>query len=193
LDDATSQRARDSEQAGFSKNILRFLVHNRGLWLAFKATGHEPDLPSLAGIRYAYPVISQESGEMRFFSLGASAAAVKGAWSVNRFGIAEPDLNSGAWSEVDVSKSLAEGALKGALVPGLAFDRHLRRLGRGGGYYDRFFKEFGFLFKIGVGFSWQLVEELPCEAHDVAMDGIVTDRELIWRVADGVNGMGDVE
>jgi len=62
------------------------------------------------------------------------------------------------------------------LVPGLAFDRAGRRLGRGGGHYDKALAEARGL-KIGLAGSHQISNEaLPEESHDVRMDAVVTER-----------------
>lgn len=63
------------------------------------------------------------------------------------------------------------------LVPGLGFDRKGRRLGYGKGYYDRYFARFPSCRKIGASYWSQIVEELPCGEHDVAMDEVVTEQE----------------
>lgn len=66
------------------------------------------------------------------------------------------------------------------LVPGVAFDLRGGRLGRGGGYFDRALGEIGEggpLF-LGVGFEFQLVEEVPREPHDRAVDAVLTERRL---------------
>lgn len=60
-----------------------------------------------------------------------------------------------------------------ALVPGLGFDLRGRRLGRGKGHYDRLLAGFDGR-KIGVAFDFQIVAEVPCEAHDVPLDAVVT-------------------
>lgn len=65
-----------------------------------------------------------------------------------------------------------------ALVPGLGFDLRGRRLGRGKGHYDRLLAGFGGR-KIGVAFDFQIVAEVPCEAHDVVLDDIVTPARWI--------------
>ncbi len=64
------------------------------------------------------------------------------------------------------------------LVPGVAFDKKGNRMGFGKGYYDRFLENINAL-KIGVCHSFQLVDSVPSEKHDVKMDIIVTERE-IW-------------
>ena len=59
-----------------------------------------------------------------------------------------------------------------ALIPGLAFDAHGHRLGRGKGYYDRFLTAFTGR-TIGVCFDFQKVAEVPVDAHDVAVNMVV--------------------
>jgi 5-formyltetrahydrofolate cyclo-ligase len=68
------------------------------------------------------------------------------------------------------------------LVPGVAFDLRGGRLGRGGGYFDRVLGEIreGGPLALGVGFEFQLVEEVPREAHDRAVDAVVTESRLHW-------------
>ena len=63
------------------------------------------------------------------------------------------------------------------LVPLLAFDAGGHRLGYGGGFYDRTLKAFG-IRAIGIAYAGQEVESLPHEAHDVALDAILTERGL---------------
>lgn len=64
------------------------------------------------------------------------------------------------------------------VIPAVAFDRKGNRLGRGKGFYDRLLKSSSAL-KIGVGYEFQLLDEIPCEPHDVAMDMIITQKTLI--------------
>ena len=60
-----------------------------------------------------------------------------------------------------------------AIVPGMAFDAEGHRLGRGKGYYDRFLSRVPYLYKIGLCFSWQMVDHIPCDEHDVVMDEVI--------------------
>lgn len=60
-----------------------------------------------------------------------------------------------------------------ALVPGMAFDAQGHRLGRGKGYYDRFLAKVPDVYKIGLCFSWQMVDEVPSEANDITMDEVM--------------------
>lgn len=60
-----------------------------------------------------------------------------------------------------------------AIVPGMAFDAEGHRLGRGKGYYDRFLSRVPYIYRIGLCFSWQMVEQIPCDEHDILMDEVI--------------------
>lgn len=64
------------------------------------------------------------------------------------------------------------------VVPAVAYDRKGRRLGRGKGFYDRFLQHTR-ATKIGVGYEFQLLEELPSEPHDIPMDMVITQHTTI--------------
>ena len=64
------------------------------------------------------------------------------------------------------------------VVPAVAYDRKGKRLGRGKGFYDRFLKD-THATKVGVGYEFQLLDDIPAEPHDVAMDIIVTQKTTI--------------
>ncbi|MCZ2664832.1 5-formyltetrahydrofolate cyclo-ligase [Bacteroides fragilis] len=59
-----------------------------------------------------------------------------------------------------------------AVIPGVAFDRHGHRLGRGKGYYDRLLPQIA-APKAGICFPFQLVEEVPAEEFDFRMDTVI--------------------
>jgi 5-formyltetrahydrofolate cyclo-ligase len=62
------------------------------------------------------------------------------------------------------------------IVPCLAFDKELYRLGLGSGFYDRFLVKQSSALKVGLGFAQGLIETgLPRELHDVPLDIIVTE------------------
>ena len=66
------------------------------------------------------------------------------------------------------------------IVPGLAFTRDGRRLGYGGGWYDRFLsaapKD---AVKLGVAYSFQFVDDLPIEPHDIPLTAVIDDIDLL--------------
>ena len=68
------------------------------------------------------------------------------------------------------------GEVSVVLVPGLVFDLHGGRLGRGGGYYDRFLPTLPTTVKrVGVTTETLIVEGLPIEPHDVPMTHLATE------------------
>ena len=68
------------------------------------------------------------------------------------------------------------------LVPGVVFDTHCHRIGRGGGYYDRFLKMHKEACKIGVCYDFQLKHQaIPQLLHDQTLDRVVTPPMVIRR------------
>ncbi len=66
------------------------------------------------------------------------------------------------------------------IVPGCAFDLHRNRMGYGAGYYDRFLQLISDnCFKVGIAFDFQIMDEIPCDEHDIPMDIIVTEQRII--------------
>lgn len=62
------------------------------------------------------------------------------------------------------------------LVPGLGFTAAGARIGRGGGYYDRFLGDWGStLITVGICYRIQLVEDIPQEPFDLNVDFVITD------------------
>jgi 5-formyltetrahydrofolate cyclo-ligase len=69
-----------------------------------------------------------------------------------------------------------------SVVPGIGFDLGGWRLGRGKGYYDRLLARVPG-FKCGIGFDWQVVNDLPVEPHDVRLNCILTP--TLWQEVAG--------
>ena len=66
------------------------------------------------------------------------------------------------------------------VTPALAFDRKGNRLGRGGGYYDKFFAHERLkACRCGFAYAEQIVETVPATDHDQTMDMVVTNDEII--------------
>lgn len=98
-------------------------------------------------------------------------------WVRNRYGIPEP--------LVPARRMRHAAQLDLLVVPLVAADRNGRRLGMGGGYYDR---SLAFLRGrrgwrrprlLGAAYHFQLVKQLPADPWDVGLDGLVTDRAVI--------------
>ena len=88
---------------------------------------------------------------------------------INKYGIPEPEAQNIIYPDV-------------LLVPLVAFDKNLNRLGYGGGYYDRLIKKLSKkkkTMKIGLAFSFQKIDKVPINVYDKKLDYIVTDKYII--------------
>ncbi len=73
---------------------------------------------------------------------------------------------------------LSRDAIDLIVVPGLAFDRKGHRLGRGGGFYDRYLA--GYQGRtVALCRTNHLLFEVPVEAHDRSVDAILTEQETV--------------
>ena len=104
----------------------------------------------------------EQDGIMTARRIGDLRQLISGA-----YGILEPKPDAPVVSAAEIDL---------VLVPGLAFDRTGRRLGRGKGYYDRFLADFR---GKAMGICGQLMPEIPVEQHDITMDAVATDHGII--------------
>ncbi len=104
-------------------------------------------------------------GRLEHYEIGALDDLEPG-----RFGLLEP--------RPDPARAVDPSEIDLVLVPGIVFDREGFRAGFGGGYYDGFLAAID-APSIGLAFALQLVARVPREAHDVPVDAIVTEHELI--------------
>lgn len=91
-------------------------------------------------------------------------------------------LQKNAWGILEDTKSPAFTALENIdliIVPGLAFDCDGNRLGRGMGCYDRFLRHADSACKVGLAFTAQIIKSVPTEDHDVRMDKIVSEDQVL--------------
>lgn len=65
------------------------------------------------------------------------------------------------------------------ILPGLAFDQKGRRLGYGGGFYDRYLAEYDNCTKLGIAYDFQIVEEVQNDAQDICVDGVITEKQIV--------------
>lgn len=93
----------------------------------------------------------------------------------------EDDLSEGPYGvkqpKKTGTKSLNLEEIDLAIIPGVAFDRYNNRLGRGLGYYDRFFKRLpSHIPTIGLAFDFQIVDRLPqTQEHDIPVSYVLND------------------
>lgn len=135
--------------------------------LCFAPMESEPDIgPFIEGLRLAgstilLPRAAGETGAMELVRLTDPLDSLEKDGMGVRVPTGEPHEDLAG---IDV-----------ALVPGVAFDRLGNRLGRGGGFYDRFLASAPELNTIGICFDFQVVEELPVEGHDRTVRHLSTE------------------
>lgn len=84
------------------------------------------------------------------------------------FGIEEP-----------VSGKLADDEHAFMVVPGVAFDKQLHRIGYGKGFYDRYLSNHPKHPTAAVAFDFQIMQEIPCDQYDIRPDQLVTETMLL--------------
>ena len=88
---------------------------------------------------------------------------------INKFGIPEPVSTKIIYPDI-------------LLVPLVAYDSNLNRLGYGGGFYDRYIEKIEKMkkvTKIGLAFSFQKIPSIPINQYDKRLDFIVTEKEIL--------------
>ena len=172
------------EAASFARSLTGLvggLLGDGGL-VAFSPFGKEPDIRPflqnllLQGHALYLPRFRRESSAyelVRIRNLGTDLTS-------GHYGILEP-----VKSLIGVQPPFHAPLQQVWLVPGIAFDRSGNRLGRGKGFYDRLLEGADGV-KIGVAYDCQIADAIPSELHDVSMDYVVTESQIIdTRAANG--------
>ena len=87
------------------------------------------------------------------------------------YGILEPKKESITTASIDEIGLI--------IVPGVGFDKKGHRIGHGMGYYDKLLHVCKDITKIGLSFELQLLDSLPVEDHDIKMNIIITEKQVI--------------
>ena len=110
------------------------------------------------------PVIENNSKTLLFAKYDIQSELVK-----NNFGIFEPKNKEFVdIKDIDI-----------ALIPCVAFNEKLFRLGMGGGFYDRTFSKKSSTMLIGMAYSFQNENESFQEKHDIKMDYLITQKGVL--------------
>jgi 5-formyltetrahydrofolate cyclo-ligase len=121
------------------------------------------DLLEKKNFKVSLPIIQKDS-QMNFCSWSKNDPL-----RINKFGIPEPISFKIFYPDI-------------LLVPLVAFDSRLNRLGYGGGYYDRYFEKLEKnkkVIKIGFAFSFQKISSIPINKYDKKLDFIITEKEIL--------------
>ncbi len=157
-----------------SRAILRSLGeelrrHQVACVLAYRSAGSEVDTSALHHADFPLPVyapICLSDGGMRWRN------GQRASWAPAAHGLLEPTTGE-YWQAGEGETWL--------VCPLLGFDRLGQRLGMGAGYFDRWLARHGehVGMRVGLAFSLQEVNRLPCEAHDQPLHMVITEKEVI--------------
>jgi 5-formyltetrahydrofolate cyclo-ligase len=169
--DATdpAERAADAEAVRARLLALPEFARARSVLLFWSFGSELPTEPILGaldarGVTVALPAIVDGDLEARAFRPGDPTTETS-------FGAREPAEG----------RRLDPTELDVIVTPAVAFDRTGRRVGYGGGFYDRFLpRTRPDAFRVGIGSAIQLLdEELPAGAFDLRVDAVVTPVETV--------------
>ena len=121
------------------------------------------DLLEKKNFKVSLPIIKKDN-QMNFYSWARNDPL-----KINKFGIPEPVSSKIFYPDI-------------LLVPLVAYDSSLNRLGYGGGYYDRYIEKIEKIkkvTKIGLAFSFQKISSIPINQYDKRLDFIVTEKEIL--------------
>lgn len=122
---------------------------------ALLANGHRIALPEITG-----------KGVMEARAFSSMDGLIEGA-----FGILTP--------APECSAQIQPGEIDLVIVPGTAFSPDGRRLGLGGGYYDRYLPRAKGAFRLALAYDIQVISEIPTGVYDAQVDCILTERRTI--------------
>jgi 5-formyltetrahydrofolate cyclo-ligase len=121
------------------------------------------DLLEKKNFKVSLPIIKKDN-QMNFYRWSRSDPL-----RVNKFGIPEPVSSKIFYPDI-------------LLVPLVAYDNNLNRLGYGGGYYDRYIEKLEKtkkIIKIGLAFSFQKISSIPINQYDKRLDFIITEKKIL--------------
>ena len=128
------------------------------------------DAARAAGKRVAFPrtVTGSREGRMTFSVVDIRTDDPYRELESGRYGILEPSELLPILEKKDMTRAIC-------IVPGLAFDGDGYRLGYGGGYYDRFLRDF-YGTSVGLALSDCCVPQLPHDEYDMAVSYVINEK-----------------
>ena len=169
--DALSAAERGASSAAIARRLLSLKeLEHAGLIMCYRAFRSEVDTTQLVenlcrmGKTLCFPRC-EKGGIMHAYSPNDESA-----WKKSSFGIMEPDT--------DNSSFVDPAGIDIVICPLVAFDDKKRRIGYGGGYYDRYLPLCKKALRVGIAFQAQKLECVPTDGHDLDMDIIITEQRL---------------
>lgn len=178
LRDAMPIELRDADSKLICQKIISMASFGLcDIILCYAPLGSEVDVLPIAkaalerGKTVGFPICEKESGDMEFYSVNSLDELCSG----------------GIYGEMvppkEESRRITPTRDTMVIMPGLLFDKHGRRIGYGGGYYDKYIRRYNELFyssmTIGVAYSAFLSDiPIPYSDHDISVAIVVTEKKL---------------
>ncbi|MBR3900894.1 MAG: 5-formyltetrahydrofolate cyclo-ligase [Ruminococcus sp.] len=162
---------RESDALIFQRLKELDIFDNADTVLIFASHRSEPSTWEFAqylldkGISIAYPKCGDD-GVMTFFKVKTLDKL-----HIGKYGIPEPE-----GSIMDIPQITDKTV---CIVPGLAFTVDGRRIGYGGGYYDRFLSKYPSIMTIAPIYEKCIAEDIPTLEHDIKVKAIVTEERMV--------------
>ena len=176
----TTEGVKNAEAKANEKVILQSDFNEAEIVLAFLHAGEEISCDTIIQTalsmnkKVALPRVIPGTSEMNFFFI-KSGIDLESQVETGSFNIREPletleKMNPALLTQKKVF----------AVIPGLAFTKNGKRLGKGKGFYDRYIPKIKAekLTLCGLCFDFQLVQNIPSDSHDIKVDFVATENAL---------------
>ncbi len=125
------------------------------------------EIPALAPVHFAFPRVLNRFHRLMDFTVPMTT----GDWALGVYGLPEPRHELPA---------VEAGDLDLLVVPGVVFGMGGERIGRGGGFYDRYLAQARGALRVAFAYDFQVLNEpIPQEPWDARMDWIITEKRVI--------------
>jgi 5-formyltetrahydrofolate cyclo-ligase len=162
----------DRSQAAAERLVATEAFRGAGAVMLFLPLAHEADARPIAlrawqqGKTVTVPLVSYEQKHM----LPVTVRSLDEPMETDGYGVRSPQM--GEPYPVELIDLM--------VVPGLGFDEAGQRIGRGGGFYDRFLSQPEFHgVTCGLALDEQVIDSVPVNAHDVQLDMLTTDQRVL--------------
>ena len=166
-------KARDHKNDDF----INFCVSQLGEFRKAKTIALFVSMPYEISTKYLFDICLYEKkkivlpvvtgpNEMKFYQYDEKLPLVKSQY----FNVYEPDISK--------CEEVSGNQIDLMVLPGLAYDKHLNRLGYGKGYYDTYLKQYPNIFKVGIADHQMMIKYLETNDNDIPVNIVVLDNEI---------------
>lgn len=157
-----SHEARASLEKSLFQHLAEFMKNRSGRWIGYQPLKSEPQISWAhlnSEIDWCYPRV--DGAQLQFLTRVTE-------WKKSAMKVSEPQDG----------EVVALSQITGACIPGVGFHAGGQRLGRGAGFFDRTLAGFKGL-KVGLCFDFCYKSDVPVEGHDLQMDYVITDKQIV--------------